>query len=258
LFTADVVGQFLTLGGNAAFLYGDEPSLPMHEGSACAGYGQMMLFEANERGQALWPMPTYFAARLITHEWTKPGNQSHKLYPTSSDIHDGSGRAIVSAYAVRRPDGKWSIMLVNKDRQHDHLVRINFKDGGSVWHFSGNVAGYHYSSAQYAWKESGENGHPLRSQPPQYFRLRSSQPVRLPAFSLSVVRGKFSAGHLRSTNNTSNRPAVPKEGLDDSRCPASLASQESLASDQGPFDQGADQQDPRHQPGHRACQQESS
>src|SRR5262249_11568920 len=95
---------------------------------------------------------------------------------------------------------------------------------------------YHYSSAQYAWKESGENGHPLRSQPPQYFRLRSSQPVRLPAFSLSVVRGKFSAGHLRSTNNTSNRPAVPKEGLDDSRCPASLASQESLASDQGPFD----------------------
>ena len=195
LFTADVVGQFLTLGGNAAFLYGEEPSLPMHEGSACAGYGQMMLFEANERGQALWPMPTYFAARLITHEWTKPGNQLHELYATSSDMKDGSGRPMVSAYAVRRPDGRWSIMLVNKDRQHDHLIRINFADGGSVWHFSGNVSGYQYSSAQYAWKESGENGHPLRSQPPKYLRLRGDQPVKVPAFSLSLVRGKFPAGH---------------------------------------------------------------
>jgi hypothetical protein len=167
----------------------------MHEGTACAGYGQMMLFEANERGQALWPMPTYFAARLITHEWTKPGNQLHELYATSSDMKDGSGRPMVSAYAVRRPDGRWSIMLVNKDRQHDHLIRINFADGGSVWHFSGNVSGYQYSSAQYAWKESGENGHPLRSQPPKYLRLRGDQPVKVPAFSLTLVRGKFPAGH---------------------------------------------------------------
>jgi hypothetical protein len=195
LFTADVVGQFLTLGGNAAFLYGEEPSLPMHEGSDCAGYGQMMLFEANERGQALWPMPTYFAARLITHEWTKPGNQLHELYATTSDVQDGSGRPMVSAYTVRRPDGRWSIMLVNKDRQHDHLIRINFADGGSVWHFSGNVSGYQYSSAQYAWKESGENGHPLRSRPPKYLSLRGDQPVRVPAFSLSLVRGKFPARH---------------------------------------------------------------
>lgn len=195
LLTADIVGQFLTLGGGAAFLYGYEPSTPLHEGSACAGYGQMMLFEANQRGQAIWPMPTYFAARLITHEWTQPGNRSHKLYPTSSDIRDGSGRTVVSAYAVQRPDGRWSIMLVNKDQQHDYRVRIDFTEGTSVWHFGGKVATYRYSSNQYVWNASEENGYPLRTQPPQHFRLRSDQLVRLPAFSLSVVRGKFPSGH---------------------------------------------------------------
>jgi hypothetical protein len=195
LFTADVVGQFLSLGGNAAFLYGYEPSTPMHEGSACAGYGQMMLFEAGSRGQALWPMPTYFAVRLVTHEWAQPGNRAHKLYPISSDVRDASGRPVVSAYALQRPDGKWSIMLVNKDQQHEHLVRINFTDGRSVWRFAGKVATYQYSSAQYSWKEAGESGHPLRSQPPSRFRLRGDRQIRLPAFSLSIVRGKFPAGH---------------------------------------------------------------
>ncbi len=195
LLTADTVGQFLTLGGNAAFLYGYEPSTPIHEGSACAGYGQMMLFEADESGEAHWPMPTYFAARLITHEWTQPGHRSHKLYPTSSDIRDDRGRPLVSAYAVQRPDGRWSIMLLNKDPQRDCLVHLVFADSRSVWHFDGKVAGYRYSSNQYAWSAAEENGHPLRTQPPQHFRLRSDQLVRLPPFSLSVVRGKFPAAY---------------------------------------------------------------
>jgi len=195
LFTADVVGQFLSLGGKAAFLYGYEPSTPMHEGSACAGYGQMMLFEANERGQARWPMPTYFAARLITHEWTEPGNRAHKLYPINSDVLDASGHPVVSAYALHRPDGKWSIMLVNKDQQHDHLVGINFTDGRSVWRFAGKVSISQYSSAQYAWKEAEESGHPMRSQPPRRFRLPGNQLVRVPPFSLTVVSGKIRSRH---------------------------------------------------------------
>jgi hypothetical protein len=195
LFTADVVGQFLSLGGNAAFLYGYEPNTPMHEGSACAGYGQMMLFEADGRGQARWPMPSYFAARLITHEWTQPSDRAHKLYPISSDVHDARGRAAVSAYAVQRPDGKWSIMLVNKDPQHDYLIDIAFTDGKSVWHFGDQIITYQYSSKEYAWKDSGEDGHPLRTQPPLHFRHNGDRLIRLPAFSLSVVRGKFPPGH---------------------------------------------------------------
>ena len=195
LFTADVVGQFLSLGGSAAFLYGYEPSTPMHEGSACAGYGQMMLFEADQRGQASWPMPSFFATRLITKEWTQAGNRVHKLYQANSDDRDNSGRDLVSAYAVQRPDGSWSIMLVNKDHQHEHLVRINFAEERSERHFVGKVTIYRYSSAQYAWQESVENGHPLRSKPPQHFHLRGDRLITLPAFSLTVVRGKFDPKH---------------------------------------------------------------
>jgi hypothetical protein len=86
-------------------------------------------------------------------------------------------------------------MLINKDPQHDFLIDIGFTDGKSVWHFGHQITAYQYSSKEYAWKDSGEDGHPLRTQPPLHFRRIGDQLVRLPAFSLSVVRGQFPPGH---------------------------------------------------------------
>jgi hypothetical protein len=39
---------------------------------------------------------------------------THKLYNVSSDVKDAAGNTLVSAYAVERPDRRWSVMLVNK------------------------------------------------------------------------------------------------------------------------------------------------
>jgi F5/8 type C domain len=196
LLNADIVGQSLMLGGKAAYLYGYEPSTPINERSRCAGYGQMMFYEADERGQAIWPMPSYFAARLLSREWIQPGNKAHRVYPTSSDMRDGSGRPIVTAYAVQRPDDSLSIMLVNKDSIRDYSVRINFVDSKSVRKFVGRVAIYQYSRQQYVWKASGTKGHPLRTEAPHRFKLGGEDPVRLPAFSLTIVQGKLAAGSL--------------------------------------------------------------
>ncbi len=189
LLNADIVGQFLTLGGKTAYLYGYEPSSPINERRRCAGYGQMMLFEANGRGQAVWPMPIYFAARLLTHEWAQQINQRHKVYSAVSDIRDGRGRPRVTAYAVERPDGNFSIMLVNKDPERAYSVRVSFVEKESVEHFIGKVAMLQYSQEQYVWKDAGEDGHPTRTKPPRQITLRGGSPVNLPPFSLTILRG---------------------------------------------------------------------
>lgn len=72
LLNADIVGTFLSLGGKAAYLYGYEPSRPTKQVKRCAGYGKWMLFEADNAGRAHWPMPIYFAARLLTQAWGQP------------------------------------------------------------------------------------------------------------------------------------------------------------------------------------------
>jgi hypothetical protein len=192
LLNADIVGQFLMLGGKTAYLYGYEPSTPINEGSPCAGHGQMMLFEADGRGQALWPMPIYFAARLLTHEWAQQVNQRHRLYSAVSDISEFRGDEDiqrVTAYAVERPDGKFSVMLVNKDPERAYSVRVSFVGTKSVEHFVGKVAMLQYSPEQYVWKEAGTDGYPIRTKPPRQITLRGGSPIKLPPFSLTIVRG---------------------------------------------------------------------
>jgi hypothetical protein len=191
LLNADMVAHFLTLGGRAAYLYGSEPSTPIHEGKPCAGYGNMMLFEANDSGEASWPMPTFYGAQLMTQEWAQPVNESHRLYPATSDIRDENSRAVVTAYAVYRPDRKWSLLLVNKDPNHVHSVSIRFaeKGGAAIGGLKGAVDIFQYGPEQYHWTVAREHGHPSRSVPPVHRVHEDHQPVDLPPYSLTVVRG---------------------------------------------------------------------
>ncbi len=38
---------------------------------------------------------------------------------------------LVTSYAVHRPDGNWSLMLVNRDETNPHSVRVVFEDSKS-------------------------------------------------------------------------------------------------------------------------------
>ena len=85
---------------------------------------------------------------------------------------DGSGRQIVTAYAVKRPDRKWAIMLVNKDPDRAYSVRVSFVAGQSSGQtFRSRIDVFQYSSEQYAWKAAGEDGRPIRTEPPFHFAL---------------------------------------------------------------------------------------
>jgi hypothetical protein len=111
------------------------------------------------------------------------------VYVANSDVRDRQGRQIVTAYALRRPDQRWSVLLVNKDARHAYSVKIAFGRGNSVAAaFPGLTEAFQYSRQQYVWKVSEAQGHPIKTEPPRHFRVMNSE-VMLPPFSLTVVRG---------------------------------------------------------------------
>ena len=184
LFNADAVANFLTLGGEQTFLYGYEPNELLQE--VKCSRGNNMLFQFGDDGRISDRMPTYYAAVLLTHEWTQPGGGLHELYQATTDD------PLVSAYATRRPDRLWAVLLINKDPDNAREVKIEFEceDPGcadlKVGYSSGEVDFYQYSRNEY---QLGADFRVLRDLPPEHQRLKVGTTFNLPAYSLSIVRG---------------------------------------------------------------------
>ncbi len=66
----------------------------------------------------------------MNQEWVQPKDADHQLFAASSDVKDSEGHTLVTAYAVLRPDGQWSLMLINKDYDRPHQVHIVFQGQG--------------------------------------------------------------------------------------------------------------------------------
>jgi hypothetical protein len=68
----------------------------------------------------------------------------------------------VTAYAVQRPDGEWSVMMVNKDQHAAHKVELAFEKDGSRVSFRGPVHEAVFGSEQYHWSpaQASFNAHP--------------------------------------------------------------------------------------------------
>ena len=184
LFNADTVGAFLTLGGSSAYLYGYEPNRVEKE-MACTA-GNNMLFLADYDGNIEYKTSTYFGARLMMNEWLQPTGGVHKIYPCKMSSKGSREASLISAYAVRRPDRKWALMLINKDPQHTLEVNFQFKNE-SV--FAGEADVYQFSHKQYEW--DAVLGRPVKSDPPEYSQIDANRnkDLSLPPYSLTILRG---------------------------------------------------------------------
>jgi hypothetical protein len=192
LMNAQIVAQFLEEGGSAAYLYGWQPATPMNEPPVSHSYGNLMLFLENNNNQIIAKMPTYWGARLLGQQWAEPGDQGNVIYRVSSLVRNAKGQAVVSAYAVHRPDGRWALLLLNADGRRMRSVTIGFRlPGGGLVGFTGRVTVIQYSPRQYHWHADGENGHPTRDRSPVVWQqtISLSAKLRLPPFSITVVRG---------------------------------------------------------------------
>ena len=191
LLNADIVGQFLTLGGSAAYLYGYEPTTPMPN-ERCNSWGDNMLFRIGDDSNPPTPVATYYGARLLTQEWAQPGDGVHAVYRVQMDLSPAARRGSrVTAYAVHRPDMRWSVMLINKDPVHAwsvHLALRHQKDGQTMAFRA--ISMDQFSPAQYVWHPAGDHGFASPNHPPVHTVIHdAAQVIMLPAYSITVVQG---------------------------------------------------------------------
>ena len=184
LLNADIVGRFLSVGGRAAYLYGWEPTL-LDKASRCDTWGNNMLFLSDAKRRIRTRVATYYGARLLMNDWVMPAGGAHTMLYTESDARDKDGNELLSAYVVRRPDGAWATMLVNKDPATSYRVSLAFRSGTKA---RGTRRVTSYSQAQYQWKADGANGRPVRSEPPAVRTVSSAEPLVVPPYSITIVR----------------------------------------------------------------------
>ena len=188
LWLADYVGSMMTAGASGTFYfhYIPTPGRP----------GPLLLVDRDYQVDGYTSQ--YLVTQMIARDWVQPVDAMHQLFKASSDTEDASGNVLVTAYPVKRPDGSWAVLLVNRDRDHDHAVKVSFANaemqGNSF--FSGPVTQTTLGQAQYAWLPGGELGHADPDGPPSRSTVNGEADTlyELPKASITVLSGQIGAG----------------------------------------------------------------
>jgi hypothetical protein len=189
LWLADNVGSFFSEGG-ALYIHSPiEPSVIRH---GCQGWSIW--------GNALWDHDAkiigytafYHASRMINLEWVTHRSGTHHLHSVDVGIEDSAGNALVTSYAVRRPDGQWALLLINKDKDNAHSIQIAFEGSKGNGHFSGAIRMVTFGSEQYVWHGADATAHADPNLPPVESSIdASAQTVfTLPKASITVLCGE--------------------------------------------------------------------
>ena len=190
LWLADNIGSFFE-GGGAAFYH--SPIQPQGVYKTCLGWSSWSNFVSDENYNIRGYTSPYFAAHMINREWVAHRSGVHHMYASSTDVKDADGNELVTSYAVHRPDGNWSIMLVNRDEDSPHDVRVRFEEPASKRspNFTGPVTVVTFGSEQYVWIDDGPYSHPDPDHAPVGSTVTANAETvfALPKASITVLRG---------------------------------------------------------------------
>ncbi len=150
IWLADYIGSLLDAGAKGVYYF---HYLPLQMEPGCNDSpGTFGMFTVDASYKIQQPLAQFFVAQLINLEWAQPGGGEHQVYSAKADVDDGAGRELVTAYALARPDGNWSLLAVNRDQQNGHRVHIEFRNGAtSVGGFFGPVEIATFGIGQYKW-----------------------------------------------------------------------------------------------------------
>jgi hypothetical protein len=203
LWLADYVGSILTAGAAGTYYFHYIATVGR------GGGGGFLPIDDNNHVKN-YP-PQYLATQVISKEWVQPMDGIHKLFKVASDVKDKDGNTLVTAYALERPDGQWSVMLVNKDRDSEHSVKVTFADPVARHDrfFAGSVARVVFGAAEYQWhpdpapasappsgggRPRNPSGHADPDGPPSKSNVMAGGAetlYQLPKASIVVLRGKL-------------------------------------------------------------------
>lgn len=187
LWLADNIGSFFE-GGGAAFHH--SPIQPQPVQDTCQGPATWSNFVADRDYNITGYTSPYWGARMINIEWVQHRSGAHRMFPSSTGIED------VTSYAVHRPDGNWSLMLVNRSETDPHTVRVVFSDSKAKRSFAGPVTMVTFGSEQYVWKAAGAKSYADPDGPPAATVIQGSPQATftLPKASVTVLRGRIKGG----------------------------------------------------------------
>ncbi len=193
LWWADYTGALFANGGSGNYFFHYIPSA-LRRGCNDS-WGTFGMFVVDRDFNIKSYTANYFVAQLINKEWVQPVDKMHRMYRAESDVRDPYGNVLVTAYALERPDGQWSLMLVNKDRDRAHGVHVRFNDdqAHADRYFNGPVTRVTFGADEYQWHADGANGHADPDGPPATSTVegREDTVYSLPRASVTVLRGKI-------------------------------------------------------------------
>ena len=186
LLDADAAANFVTQGGAQAYLYGWEPS-PLDKNDHCDSWGNNTMFVSDAGRRIIDTTATYFAARMLTREWLDSSGVQ-QLYRATASRRGVEGAALVTAYAARRGDGTWSVLLVNMDPRRTWRVTLTLDEDSPALPRT-RMTLVQFGAASYVWHAHAASG-VARPDGPLIRRSLPSGAVRigLPPWSLTVVR----------------------------------------------------------------------
>ena len=191
LFDADTVGCFLTLGGTTAYLYGYEPNYLVNE-LGCS-WGNLMMLQIDRKRDRINRLATYYSARLLAEEWMQSTGGRSDIFAVRVEPANALHQRELTAYAIRRPDNQWAVLLINKNPKRSARVEIKFEvpEARGWVTFTGKIDRFLFSHRQYQWHDDGKDGRPSRSLPPAHFSEKSVPWYKLPPYSISLLRGSI-------------------------------------------------------------------
>jgi hypothetical protein len=193
LWVGETFPAFLTAGGKASYYHTALPYSTPHP--ACPNsWGTYHMFTTDHHYVIKQRTSQFFAAQLLTQQWAEPKDEEHRLFRAATDIKDTQGRTLVTAYAVLRPDGQWSLMVINKDYDTSHSVSVKFhnQETKADGTFVGPVTRITFGKEQYRWHSAMREGYADPDRPPEKSILTDGTgPYVLPPASMTVLRGRL-------------------------------------------------------------------
>ena len=184
----DVDGTLLSAGGAGVnhYQYEVEPTGRSHR---CGLYGNYSMFIADRDYNILAKAAQYYGAQMLTQQWLQPGDQPNEIYSVTTD--HTSKNPPLTAYAAKRPDGTWSVMLVNKDRE-GHSVTLRFASNDGDLLFKGPTTEIRFGEEQYRWQGRSATELPNQNFGPLKLVSRGVEdPLFVPPLSIVVIRGSL-------------------------------------------------------------------
>jgi hypothetical protein len=172
IWECDAFGTFFEQGGKAFY----RPAI--NDGASGGGF---LGAGRDPNGGGAYGTPEYTpfsSAHMINFEWLEHGGGANQIFPASTDLFDAAGRTVITSYAAHRPDGNWSLMLINHDLNAVHQVHLVIDDAKHTRHsFEGPV-----TLVQYCNTPDENKNTTMTASPDGIYTL--------PIGSITVIRGK--------------------------------------------------------------------